>query len=56
VLGHGGLGDAELGADDRGDRSRGLLALGQQLEDPAPDRVAEDVERVHDSNLQLPLI
>ena len=25
----------------------GLLAVGEQLEDAPPDRVAEDVERVH---------
>ena len=30
-----------------GDRARRLLAAGEQLEDAAPDRVAEDVERVH---------
>ena len=47
VLRHGRLGDAELGLDDRGDRAGWELAVGQELEDPPPHRVAEDVERVH---------
>ena len=52
VLRDGRLRDAELGLDDRGDRPRGQLAVGEQLEDPAADRVAEDVERVHAATLQ----
>jgi hypothetical protein len=51
VLRHGGLGDAELAPDHRRDRPRGLLAVGEQLEDPAADGVAEDVERVHTARL-----
>ena len=47
VLRHGRLRDPELGLDDGRDRPRGQLAVGEQLEDPAADRVAEDVERVH---------
>ena len=47
VLRDGRLRDPELGLDDRGDRPRGQLAIGEQLEDPPPDRVAQDVERVH---------
>ena len=48
VLGDRGLGDAEFGPDDLRDRPGRALALGQQLEDAPADRVAEDVERVHD--------
>ena len=47
MLRDGRLRDPELGLDDGGDRPGGQLAIGEQLEDPAPDRVAEDVERVH---------
>jgi hypothetical protein len=47
VLGDGGLADAELGADDVGDLAGGELPVGEQLEDPASDRVPQDVERVH---------
>lgn len=41
------LGNPELRLDDGGDRTGGLLTLGEQLQDPAPHRVAENVERVH---------
>jgi len=51
VLGDRGLGDPELGGDHLGDRARGGLPVGQELEDPASDRIAEDVERVHDAVL-----
>jgi hypothetical protein len=47
VLGHRRLGDPELVLDDRGDRPCGQLTVGEKLEDSPPDRVAEDVERVH---------
>jgi hypothetical protein len=47
VLGHPWLGDPELGLDDRSDRAGGLLAVGQQFQDPAAYRVPEDIERVH---------
>ena len=47
VPGHSGPGDPELTRDDRGDLAGGLLALGEQFQDPAPDRVPQDVERVH---------
>src|SRR5690606_21672463 len=47
VLGDGGLGDAVLALDDGGDRAGAQLAVGEELQDPAPDGVAEDVERVH---------
>ncbi len=47
MLRDGRLRDPELGAD-RGDQLAGRpLAVGQQLEDPPPHRVAEDVEGVH---------
>jgi hypothetical protein len=47
VLGDRRLGDPELGADDRGDHTGGLLAISQQFQDAAPDRVAQDIELVH---------
>jgi hypothetical protein len=47
VLGNGRLGDPELVADDGRHGACGLFAVGQQLEDPASDRVSENVERVH---------
>ena len=47
VLRDGRLGDPELPLDDRADRAGGQLALGQQLEDPPPHRIAEYVERMH---------
>jgi hypothetical protein len=47
VLGDRGLGDAELVADDGRHLTGAALAVGQQLQDPSPDRVAEDVERMH---------
>ena len=53
VLRDGRLRDAELGLDDRGDRPRRQLALGEELEDPPADRVAEDVERVHEDILEV---
>ena len=45
---HAGLGDPELRLDDRADRTRGQLTVGEQLQDPPPDGIAEDVEGVHD--------
>src|SRR4029079_15178493 len=48
VLRDGRLRDAELCLDDRGDGPRRDLALREQLEDPAADRVTQDVERVHE--------
>ena len=53
MLRDGRLRDAELGLDDGGDRPRGQLAVGEELEDPPPDRVAEDVERVHEDILEV---
>ena len=47
MLRHGRLRDPELRLDDRRDRPRRQLAIGEQLEDPATDGVSEDVERVH---------
>ena len=47
MLGDRGLGDAELLLHDRGDLAGRLLAVGEQLQDAAADRVAEDVEGVH---------
>jgi len=47
VLGDRGLGDAELLLDGRADAPGALLAVGQQLQEPAPYRITEDVEGVH---------
>lgn len=52
VRGHARLRDAELRLDDRAHRTRGLLTVSEQLQDPAPHRVAEKVERVHNGNIQ----
>jgi hypothetical protein len=46
VLRHGRLRDPELGLDDGGDRPRAQFAIGEQLEDPPPNRIAKNVERV----------
>ena len=51
MLRHGRLRDPELGLDDGGDRPGGQLAVGEELEDPPPDRVAQDVERVHGAKI-----
>src|SRR5262245_24223308 len=47
MLRDGRLRDAELGLDDRRDGPGRQLAVGEELEDPPPHRVTEDVERVH---------
>src|SRR3954452_14145132 len=47
VLRHGRLADAELVPDGRRAAARRPLAVGQQLEDAAADRLAQDVERMH---------
>ena len=41
------LGDAELPRDDFDDLAGGVLTLGEELQDPAPNGIAEDVERMH---------
>src|SRR5690606_3356101 len=52
MLRHGWLRDSELRLDDLGDRSRAALAVGEQFENSAADRVTEDVERVHGRRLE----
>jgi hypothetical protein len=42
-----GSADPELLLDRGGDLAGGALASGEQFQDPAPDRLAEDVERVY---------
>ena len=42
------LGDTKLTLNDSADRSRGLFAVRKQLQDPPTDRVAENIEGVHD--------
>ncbi|OLT55310.1 hypothetical protein BJF88_06645 [Cellulosimicrobium sp. CUA-896] len=56
VLRDRGLADAELRADVRRDLPRGPLPRREDLEDPPPDRVAEDVERFHVSIMEPRLI
>src|SRR5882672_1843584 len=41
------LRDTELALDDGDDVARALLAARQQLQNPAANRVAEDIESVH---------
>lgn len=50
MLGHGRLRDPKLGLDDGRYGPRGQLAVGDELEDPASDRVTENVESVHAAN------
>ena len=52
VLRGGRLGDAELPVHDLGQPAGRLLAVGEQLQHSASDRVTEDVERVHGRNLK----
>jgi uncharacterized protein len=47
VLRDGGLGNAELVLHHGGHLAGGPLTVGEQLEDPPPNRVAENVEGVH---------
>ena len=54
VLRHSRLRDAELPLDDLGDRTGGPLPIGEQLQDPAPDRITEDIEGVHESDYDQP--
>lgn len=47
MLRDGRLGNAELALHDGGHLTSGPLPIGEQLEDPAPNGVAQNVERVH---------
>jgi hypothetical protein len=47
VLRDGRLGDVELVLDDSRDAARSHFAVGEQLQDAASDRIAQDIERVH---------
>ena len=47
VLRHGGLGDPELVLHDPGDRTRCQLVVDEEFQDAPSNRVAEDVEGVH---------
>lgn len=53
MLGDCRLGDAELALDHQADGARGLLSVGQQLQDPAAHRVPKDVERVHTTTMSI---
>ena len=57
VLRDGGLADAELLPDDNRNITRRELLIEEQLQYPLPDRIAENVERVHTDKLaELPYI
>jgi len=56
VLRDRGLRNAELRLDDAAQLAGRFLAIDKELEDPAPDRITEDVKRVHDSTLASKLI
>jgi hypothetical protein len=43
------LRDAELIPDDLGETTGGALAAGEEFENPAPDRIAENVKSMHGS-------
>ena len=51
MLRDGGLRDPELVPDAGADRPVVELALGEELEDPAPDGIAENIERVHEHSV-----
>ena len=50
------LRDPELRLDDGADLPGGMLTIGEQLQDPPTDRVAEDVEGVHEAIVKSVLI
>jgi hypothetical protein len=53
VLGDGRLADPELLPHDLADLARAQLpVVGEELEDPSPHRIAEDVERMHATMLR----
>jgi hypothetical protein len=57
MLGDSRLRQCELDPDHVRDRARGLLTVGEQLQNAPAHRVAEDIERVHEITLhQDPLI
>jgi len=53
MLGHRRLRDAELLPHDLDDLPGGAFTREQELEDAPPDRVAQDIERVHASVLSV---
>jgi hypothetical protein len=48
VLRDRGLSDPELLLNDASDVARRRRAIGEELEDAPPNRVSEDIERVHE--------
>jgi len=56
VLGHSRLRDAEPGLHVGANLAGRTLAVGQQLKDVSPNRIPEDVERVHRPIYQRTLI
>lgn len=53
MLRDGGLGDAELFLDDLDDVARTMLAFGEQLQNAASNRIAENIESVHSAHLRF---
>src|SRR4029077_727662 len=53
MLRYRGLSDRELVLDGCADRARRHLAVGEQFQDAAPHRIAQDVECVHSINLEV---
>jgi len=56
MLGDCRLGDPELVLDDAGDATRGLFSSDEKLENASPDRIAQNIERVHGSMIARHLI
>ena len=52
VLRYRRLADVELRLDGGADGARGQFAVGEQFEDAPADRVAEDVKRVHHTDIK----
>ena len=52
VLRDGRLADLELGLNRGSDGARGQFAVGEKFEDSPTNWVAQDVERVHRSNVE----
>ncbi len=47
MLGYGRLPDPEVPADDLDDLAGRVLTPAQDLQDGPPDRIGEDIERMH---------
>lgn len=56
VLRHGRLRNTEFFSDDRRDIASGMLPISQQLENPPPYRISQNIKRVHGAKLRHQLI